>query len=815
MKLRKGSAILVVLGVISLITIIFVWYSRSSVRRSFSTRLMSNEKKAEALAEAAVDLALRYIKVNMNEKPVSEGPTDPNVLQYFRYPTPIISGKLGDSSGANAKLNLQNHPATLTYDLTSDALKPLEFLVDELGGSANVPKVQVECGLLQAEAFTSIRDDYSVVGITVPSFPAQGANAQFLDSIGPSAGAAQTIMSLIGKMEFTFNLPSPVPGPTNITPVGSVDKHKIKIDVPLVSDGEITLTKTGVTKVHADIDVPVVSVDPIDIDFKDIFESYIDFQGKPISLESLFELSMNIGQNKKGETFAPSVLRQAISNRWNDVNYLSPHKADAFAPSPKVVEKGGVFRFQTTVEYLPNGPGGPLIKRVLIADREFKVSDVQPPAPEYSFFVANSNLLHENTAVGPSLGAGIDWVCAGVTGIATITIHNAPEGDVGNLSGCFGGDTTSFSKCQTPGMVRINSRDLMKINTFLGTKDDPKLTEFNALGEFSGTRVFNYIPVFQWRDKMAQQPREHEVDFPVLKEVAPYNAQPYSPHGCSALMNIFKLIDAICAPVLLFGTAHFEYPLGMRLEAPLNMLYSNIKVQVDPSGDMGGDTTEVFIAYKHLEKPYGIINEPAYQSVGDWTPDQWNRMPANLYSTLQYAKKATHFYESETAFKADLAKAVSAGGRSDGGVYDCTGVTYVKGNLSLPSGLKVKGKGILVVKGNITVSGNIERADTETVFSLIARQGAVLVNPPCQKIQASVFSNYCLQNAAGAPLTIDGNLIMNQLDRTKLRSVMVSYNSAACRISPLAIMRDVGKFEPNRYYASLGKGWNRFEFQKQ
>ena len=55
-KDNRGSAYLFVIGVISVLIIIVVFFFKSTSSRRFSTRMMSDEKRAEAVAESAVDL---------------------------------------------------------------------------------------------------------------------------------------------------------------------------------------------------------------------------------------------------------------------------------------------------------------------------------------------------------------------------------------------------------------------------------------------------------------------------------------------------------------------------------------------------------------------------------------------------------------------------------------------------------------------------------------------------------------------------------------------------------------------------------------
>ncbi|MFZ2957525.1 MAG: hypothetical protein WA705_11590 [Candidatus Ozemobacteraceae bacterium] len=831
--IHKGSAYIIVIGSISVLIIILLGYFRSNTSRHFSARLMSNEKRAEALAEASVDLVLRYIKDKMNEH------ADPNIYPYFRFPAPISGdGKLGNPTGVNAPLTLSAYPASLTFDMTTPGLEAINSMVQELGGSANVKTLKIDCGISQAEAFTSKKDGYAVPGINVKTTAAQGPSAQFLDDIGNAAQNAGTVQTLLGKMDFTFNLPSPLP-----TPVGATNEHSIDVTVsswigPRIT-AKVVLKKETLVKatanlyVKAEIWLPlprlswetVYTLEPPDpkavyeIDFEQVFKQYINLGAAPLSIDSILEKSMP-GTNKS-LSWSALVFHAAIQAGWNRISALQSHKATAFGSNPEVVEKGGILRIKAEVEFFPNGTNGQKIRRVLVADREFKVSDIQPPAPEYSFFVANSNALIEpgDAVPGVTLGPKINWDA----GLATISIHNLPRvndtasADYKACDGFAGGDSGADSKCQIPGMIRINSNARMEMNTFLGTISEPELTEYNAMGERGTTKPFLLTPTFQWSDKASELPRDHEIDFPVVRHTD-VDFTPYDPVGVTSLKNILSFCDALSAPTLLYGTGHFEYPLGIRAEANMDMKYGNLRVLVNPRGheEDPKDRTQIFIYYNNLKKPFGLPDHPSYTGASDWDTTTPGNMPPNLYSLLQYAKKATHFYESEGEFFADTTLPVADGGRNDGGIFDCTGVTYIKGDLNISANpWKVKGHGIIVAKGNITISGDILREGADTVFSLIARRGGVLINSPCRKIQAALYSNSGMQNSAGNMLEIDGNLVMNECLRDDLNSLQVHYNSAACRLTPMSVMRDIGKFEPKRYIVSVGKQWSRFIYEKQ
>ncbi|RCK75301.1 MAG: hypothetical protein OZSIB_3740 [Candidatus Ozemobacter sibiricus] len=843
--LRQGSAYLFVIGVISVLMVIVVYSTRTNVSRHHITRLMSNEKKAEALAEAAVDVAIGYIKESMND------PNDPNFYPYFRIPAPIQGSSLGDNSGNNIPIDATvfNKPIDLVWE--SAPMAPIQTLINNDLGGRDFASCTVFCQILNAEAFSAARSGYQVVGVSIKAPPTQGSSldnypARFLDDFGADAGSAQAIANWFKDWELDYYLP-------NKTNQDECEVEVLGLVADAVADAKVILYKISNTVARAVvvIKVGIPNLLPFGprllplwedtwektIDFEEFIKKYVNISEPQVTLGAILRQAMGASiQGKMASMqWEAQILRDSIVAGFNALKQMIKDQADkstAYSPAPRVVEKGGIIRLRAVVEYRPHGaaPNGEVIRRQLIADRHFKVTDIQPVAPEYSFFIANSSLLCEQSpSDAPTSGpvdGNINWTDAG---IATLVIHNLPcdasaSPSYAALTGFTGGGGAvgPDSVCQVPGMVRINSAgpDPMKINTFLGTKDEPWLTEFNAMmmDKHMGADKFQLIPTFNWfKNWTSSNPsdRPHEVDFPVLRGgEPPPDTWPNHPYGLKHLLNLLNFCDALSGPTLLFGNGHFEYPLNLRVEARLQMRYANILFGVKPRGQQNDekDQSQAYIRYINKYKDYGIQGLPPYQSANDWKPSDPRNMPPNLYSTLQYAKKANHFFESESDFWADRELFPSG----PGGPFKINGVVYVKGNLNVSQPLQVDGKGILVVKDNIYLNADVKRLGPlgQTIFTLIARRGYIRVQGGCRRIEASCFSNDCLRNAGGHMLAIDGNLVLNHFDRDHIESTEVFYNSAACRVSPLSVMRDVGKFDPKRYIVSVGKRWARFEYEK-
>ncbi len=891
---RRGTAFVIVIGVIAILLILLKFFFQSSLARHYATRFMSNEKKAEMIAEEAVELVARYLKDNVNNEWEMDRPQpgEQNLFTFFRF----IGQTQWKAGGEIVPETFPSKPLIFT-DITKRPLAPLGNKIEELGGVSHFPKLEVSCRFVRAQAFTAAKPDYQVPNITVKTPPPNGPTAQFLDDITLPADTAGSIKDLISKFGLDFNFPNKQQQEIYIIPPG---------DVPPIAKVTVTLTKLSPVKIHITINVKVNFLF-INLDFnimdKDIeidkeFKKAVKIpDNMTVSIRSMWELAFPESTKAGADSmiWQASGLQSAIRAAWERLpQFPEPITTDALKnrrgewyndTEPWVIEKGGVFQITAEVHYLPSGEGGvavdangnqyktgTLIRRKLIAEREFKVSDLQPVAPEYAFFAANSKLLFERKADldafpnGDKLGQAINWRWPEKVALATMAIHPYPGGEPMNANGLSGGggDGGPDSTCQVPGLIRVNADQEMNLNCFIGTLEEPQLTEWAALAndkykpnKTELPKEYQLIPTWNWYRKSPppnpdnvpislDYDRDHQVDFPCVRHSS-IAFKPFMPPGLKNILVIFKFCDALSAPTLFYGKSHMEWPLGLAMEAPMVMNYGNIAVRVCPKGDLGGDKTEMFIYYTVRQNDYGMIGLPAYKkNSSDWVSTDYKNMPPNLYSLRQYAIKATHFYDTAADFWKDAKTSMRKGGRfiESKGLINIDGVTYIKDSLVINEPLKVFGKGMIVVKGNIEINADVTRGplfpfdddeedgppgpgpggdgppgggdepEGSTVFSLIARFGKVAVKPPCKRIEAAIYSNSTLANPSGNGLVIDGNLVCNEFDRNAINSVDVYYNSAACRITPLSVQRDAGKFEPRRYYVSLGKRWTNFEYAK-
>lgn len=851
MEKSRGSAMLMVLGTISVLTIIAFALLSTKSERAHSTRSMTNEKKAEAFAESAVDLTMAYIRKIINKHAVDG---DSSALYHlFRTPLKLSLDDLITDDGRNVPYKIDDLAPLPGVGTEFSPLAPLSYMVDELGGTDHVT-LEVICSIVQAEGFaaaSNVSGNYDIVGITEKSVEAQGLSASFLDSITApldSDGSLNGASWAPSNWELDVNLP-------NLT---TTDEKKFDVDTWL-GDVEVTLklTKVGKTVIKINAKAMGIGVYSKEIDCNDYVEDFLPGIN-PLNMQGVRKKFMPDSDSAMINSYKAEKFKTLVQQGFNKIQGAidaTKLAQNSFSSKPGMIEKGGIFQIHSKVVFFPNGPTGNSIERNLIAQIPFKVSDTQPIAPEYSFFVANSPLIKENSPRPGADGSKIDLNVADPPGpgpapipaapVGYFIVHNIPstpsglsyEANYKNITGFTSGvDDNAF----IPGMIRINANvagaDKMKLHTFIGTFAEPQLTELNIMtSPYSATNPainkFQTKPAFQWHGETLQ--RDHEVEFPVLfDDETKYTPVPEK--GCTGIMKIYEEggLSLMMVPTLLYGNGHLEYPLGIRPEGPIDMVYGRIKVTAEPKAKVSfpasvKDKTEVYIDYNNYSEyssysgggpaKFGMQGYPAYDSDSEWNPlNNYKLMPANCYSILQYSKKASRFYESSAEFNAGLAKSVNDGGlQNPDKTIDINGVIYVKGELSIDEPMVVKGNGLIVAKTDIILTENITRFDDKTVFGLIARGGRLDFRDGCTKVEAACFSNDAPVTTTSDEVLINGNLVTNAFDRRKIIDLKIFYNSRACMTTPLSAMRDVGKYAPERYFVSFADNWSKFSYEKK
>lgn len=952
---KKGSAYLIALGVTGLLVITVFLFSRSSINRRGITKFIGDEGKAEAIAEAAVDIALLQIRDNMNT------PSSP-WYRIFRMP-----GRLDNNGDNLAGPDGKDLPMTIS----AESIPPIDISADLAELLAKTPgsaTVELRAAFVGLNAFGAMdkNTDYHVAGINRQASAIGNNPAKFLESFDePSLSAGNILDDLITK--YTLNLrlpnntnedsapvkislpwylggdddatvhfykPTPISFDTmddlwwNVTGIrfignypggsGSTDPA----DMPTITGAEWStaapntyLTVTYDRPMGAGVTTPAnytitgsgkgslaehpgsvtpagekvycltwttgsySNKDEIQLEVNNVadtaghvmgdttvppgkkeekvWESYIREYFEPASIPEADK-----SKNFKGKTLAHVLTGYAPANApWDSYTWTTERVADQiknrFNGLPSeittgvtpgtfqknlLVEKAGYLRLIATVNYKPHDKAA-TIRRVLVADRDFKVADIQPVAPEYVFFVSNSMLPYENPGVENFLNAAGDLEIKLVSGgastqiQASASIHPFPKNPVGTQSfeifdEAFSNDTID-DKTHLPGMVRLNGTKRILTNVFLGTLEEINTTEYNMLLKDENPDRGDVLdPRLVFTDASGAGAD------PAYRFRLPYLAIPTPVPDMTGIFNMMDFLKpklTLDCPTLFFGDNGLEYPLSLGVEGFLFKRYSwvsvALKLKVDGltvvrQGFEAGDRTKVHVGHTIETDVYGMVAHPptgydkshttAPATLAKWNPGSAGAMPPYLYSSMQYAKKAAQYFQTGAEFLSSLEV------EDDTYIFNGNGVTFVKDSLVLDKPLEARGRGLLVVYRNIELHGNITRSiptdstEPQTVFGLMARTGAINVKQPgVDRIEAACFSNYTLQNPAGSKLVIDGNLVMNHFDRTLFNGVEVYYNGPACRPTLLSMMRKIGKFEPERYSVSVGKQWARYSYERQ
>ena len=964
---RKGSAIITVVVAIVVLVVLALGFISSKHERAGISKMMSDEKKCEAIAESAADYILSYLRKTANKHD-----DQPNGGLYYLLRAPL---KYSTTEEANKNTKLDVTGAKPIEDLDSHVgfSVILQPVIEDLGWTDKV-EVESKCEISSAEAFSPTTEGYKVTGINNEHYEARGHSAKFLDSsindisfdtgdendtnwkpsdwtlslkfpnndpkkfnktfkihlslstdvfdvmsvldesheevsaareawdqaksdynAAVEAGASdEELASLQQKVDSTRIAWEQATAKDEATnedykkELESIDGDEgigVNVDLTVERANEYSMVLGGKATLHSKIlkkaaDLFGIQTEyktPDDIDEIDcnklIEESRFFPDIRPVNMTKLADTTINNLSNLNYDfseyVSGINARMQTVSAGYQGVDLSSDDMSDPDNMNNiMVIEKGAILRITTNVKYQQSP--SKTIKRTLVTEIPFKVSDVQPIAPEYTLFIANSPRLCNQGDLDQEdsreLGTPVDLnnadVFEGGSGetftdamlaAGTLVAHNIygedeTKPDYNNVGGSTG---------RVPGMIRVNTNyggtqkddETSKLRCFIGCFDEPQLTEMNQMFtpnyKHSPNR-FNTFPSFYWADDASDDDsakRYHEVEFPLLFDSAKHREK-IPGFGLKHFMDVYRRggFDIVMVPTLLYGRGHMEYPLGINAEGPINTVYTRIRVGVKPNVNISKagfvDMCEVYYSYEPVcmygkndryrfdttamknsrdydPAAYGMVDHGSYEKNETWYSDtDYKYMPANCYDTMQYAKKATRFYETAEEFKADMDKPVSQGGLKDGNNIVLAGVYYIKSDqLALDGNLTFKGNGLIVCKNDITITGNIDRADEDTVIGFIARLGRISFDGTSkQSVHGAFYSNsYPISNAPA--LRIYGNLVCNDFVRKYLLDVEIFYDNKATCVTPLSSMRKIGKFEPKRYYVAFAENWSKFAYE--
>lgn len=916
---RRGSAYLVVLGVLVILMAIAFTLSKTTVAGRWLTVRSSNDKKTMDCAESATNLVYRMVAEEMNDPKmlydiISFKKVDMESWFWkFRLPQVMAAGGVdplqyknkniseAETSGNGLGASISLGPEMLLKLQKKYSNQELSDLNDMIKDMAGNVKITVTAKIDKTYGILPKTEDYDIPGITVDTSKA----SKFSD-----LKVGEFLNSLMDDTEF------------------KIDITKMLVNcIPEINFGDIV--KKMIDKVSINMDLEWVAI-PIPI-------------GKIIgSLLSGLTKKL-LGDNATLRGFLSNTLLKdfKLAIDLSDLKKSIREKIlDIFPTEIKTmvgqigwgvtVEKIGIFQVETTVEYQPQGALGTTYTKKLLTQRDFRVADIQPIAPDHSFFVANTALLFEDKVAenpkgfkgdgkigGSNTPVAIEWE----KGMGSLVIHNLTFFDESIFKKLkdFAGAVTSmnFEKIGNsfflPGLVRINGTPQTVIRLNFG------LLDFFSGGSFVDAMKACEIVALLVNDKGKNRhvhqdggncsPAEHKFIPGVGESLYATNIEGIPPIGgwialLNALINAIQKVledpntygeavgnfdkeakavgdskdqakaalnnllssimenlsvphfdwpwltdSKIWIPVPkfynkthLFGDFFAEFPLSLRVEGNVWKKFSRVKMPMFriwiclnwlfscPNIDI---TLPPIPIVDNIVEPYGYCTYPPLENSSgkadktqmgkEWSPDDPKNLPSNIYSPMQYLKKASYYYEKTSDFSRDIENRTIEVVDSEGNTqkaFNCDGVTFVEckdGQGLFLKEMKVVGRGMIVAAGNIHLK-SITRVDGKdqppTMLSIVARNG-MLINSGQTNIDACLYGDRGLMNPFYGKLKICGNLVVNQFSREDCQgTVNVHYESNRTHSSFMSYFKNVAKYDPTRYHVSLSKKWRTYEFVK-
>jgi hypothetical protein len=416
----RGSAILIVIGITTVLTIITYGLFKSSVSTRFLNVRSSNDQKAQDCAEAVTGLVYRFVAEEMN---------DPKMIfdilsfkkvdlenWYWRFRIPQVmaeasidpvsfkSGNISEAETSGNGLGFEIQPQAdmmkkLTMTYKTEHMGDLRDMINEMGGTVNITS---EAKIGRMYGILPNGPKYELPGVTLDiseKLKFSGLNiGNFLDKLMdnkpfkidlktilleqlPDYGVADLVEKAVGKISFNIALEwVAIP-----IPIGKL----------LAAIFKGLLTRLSKTCTGGDGNIFTLKGFLGSVVLKDI------------------ELGIDLTKLKKG-----------IQQKITDMIPSYVNLGSGGVSWGVTMEKIGIMEVKTTVEYMPQGPSGVKIKKTLLAQRDFRVADVQPVAPDYSFFVANSALLFEDEGKENTNSFAGDDPITWHEGMGKLVIHN-------------------------------------------------------------------------------------------------------------------------------------------------------------------------------------------------------------------------------------------------------------------------------------------------------------------------------------------------------------------------------------------------------
>lgn len=373
---RSGNILIAVIGILAVLFIGAVHFGSTTVDRTRQSRRALGGDQAASLAEAAVNRAVHMLSKAMNDpKSFEKTANAKNLAIMLRYPLPVktadgneVSAELGKDDLLDVSvMDAEGVPSKVELTLADLRLKPKgEDWLDEMITYACAEKAKDYDVTVTVEIEKACRINakplpsgkYEVPGIDC-EFSVRPDVLGFLEN----KGMLNFILEFPDWLSlFNFSIP-------------------IKVWVPIV-----------------DLEITLATIDPAPV---------IDLAVKPLTKGTQLADAMNCpeGIGVKDYFILDKILR-ALFHRLLDKPQLYPIKimfdkeffaasSDLWPAAVKIpddysrhVEKYGNIKIGAKARI--NFNDGTFSERRVEATKDFKVSDVMPMAPLYSFFMANT-----------------------------------------------------------------------------------------------------------------------------------------------------------------------------------------------------------------------------------------------------------------------------------------------------------------------------------------------------------------------------------------------------------------------------------------
>lgn len=758
---ERGMAMFVVMSFIMIMSIVGMYFMKSTMTESQQLYFANDSQKAQYLAEAALEKTISLIRAEMNDFPADSfkqlGDIGTNPwFWYFRVPGLFAEGGLTKGTGFNqgfgVSLNLQMSdklPAR-EYDITALGLEPL---VASISGKRGQAEVEVIANIDDAFGITPDTPMFEIPGISIPDVPIASKMVEFLQE---------------GEL------------PPIELPIPDFDFRDIKV----------TVTLYGIP-----IDIPVGKFLPasMKINIKGLLEQ----AGIPTQI-SMGQIGIDAIENILPSEIQTPDLDETVGG--------------------VAIEKIGNVKFVVTAKYIPDkskqSSVDSAITHKIIATKEFKVADIAGPSPMHTLFI-------ENTADNKiNLNGGDGHLYCNNLNIDKMGFGHESDlmklAEVVNFPGLIRINGTKTTDVKLGFIGPLEGWDFLAAtgwtHLFIPDKED----DYNdgPYGEFSQTTGFiPKIPTCLW----GVPPWGHW-QWPAFGTANSFYTIPWPDSDAKThLFGEFGMKTTWSREIEGLVKKNFRTWKACLFQVLIPYPYINFKFPIWYTS-WQKDKEDELSRYGFRWRGAHIFDpQHEYEELEEKVePEDKNRAP-NVYDLSQYGKKAAYFYNSSEEFNADVEKRTQM---SHDGYFNLDGVNFINSSVELPE-MKVNGHGMIVSAGDIIVKGDFLQKGgmgsgkfgtvMGTKVVLMAPKGSFRLDGGYQ-VDAGIYAKKGLESSSGKSV-INGNFACDEFDKKKINGdIKINFIASKTRPDILSMLPFVGKYSPRRYYVSLSDQFSSFRY---